>query len=136
MNRDPRSAPKTLNARQQIGKLGEATARRELQRRGYEILESNFRTRQGEVDIVARHRKQYVFVEVKARRGRWFGMPEEAVDARKREHLIRAAQQYLRQIGKPDADWRIDVLAVEYDARGPQRVELIESAVEAGSESG
>jgi len=136
VSRDSRSAPRPLNARQRTGKRGEATARRELQRRGYEILESNFRTRQGEIDIVARHRQQYVFVEVKARRGRRFGMPEEAVDATKREHLIRAAQRYLQQIGEPDADWRIDVLAVEYDARGPQRVELIESAIEAGSGSG
>jgi len=111
-------------------RAGETAARLHLQKLGYRVLATNFRTREGEVDIVARHADTFVFVEVKTRRGRTYGLPEEAITPTKTAHLIAAARAYLEQVGEPDADWRIDVIAVELDARGrPTRVELHTGAV-------
>jgi putative endonuclease len=66
-------------ARQSTGRLGEDLACRELARRGYAVLARRYRTRHGEIDIVARHAGTIVFVEVKARHGGKFGDPADAV---------------------------------------------------------
>jgi len=71
-----------------------------------------------------------VFVEVKARRGRAYGLPEEAITPAKSAHLIAAAQAYLERENASGADWRIDVVAVEFGLGGrPTRVELHKGAV-------
>lgn len=79
---------------------------------GYEILSSNFRTRQGEVDLIAREDGQFVFVEVKTRLGRSYGIGEEAITQTKQARIVKAAQAWLAQHGQADADWRIDVVIV------------------------
>ena len=113
-----------------LGKAGEAAARRKLESLGYEILESNFRVREGEVDLVARDGGEYVFVEVKARRGRAYGIPEESVTAVKQERLATVARSYLERLGEPDAEWRIDVVAIEHDSRGRiARLEVLRNVV-------
>lgn len=115
---------------QSLGKAGEAAALRELKARGYEILESNYRVREGEVDLVARDGDEYVFVEVKARRGRAYGIPEEAVTGVKQARLATVARSYLEQLGEPDAEWRIDVVAIEQDGRGRiTRLEVLRNVV-------
>ena len=95
------------------GGFGEAWALRLLQQDGYEILERNWRYGRLEVDIVARDSNTYVFVEVKLRRDDSFGAPEEAVTPAKLSRLAEAAQRYLEALGKSDADWRIDVVALK-----------------------
>lgn len=105
--------------RQQVGRWGEAVASRYLEKRGYQILARNARTPYGEIDLVARQKDGcLVFVEVKTRTNVVFGLPEEAVDARKLKHMVAAAEAYwlafLEQhpeIG--DQSWRIDVIAVQ-----------------------
>jgi putative endonuclease len=120
----------TLNLPAGAGRAGEAAGVSYLRRNGYEVLRTNYRVREGEIDIVARHRGQTVFVEVKTRRSSSFGSPEESLTATKRQRLIAAAQSYLAENGGEQSDWRIDLLAVELDRAGrPLRVELIESAV-------
>ena len=122
----PIAAPRNAGT----ARAGETAARLHLRKLGYRILATNFRTREGEIDIVARDRDAFVFVEVKTRRGRAFGLPEEAITPAKSAHLIAAAQAYLEQVDKPHADWRIDVVAVELGPRGrPTRVELHKGAV-------
>ena len=79
-----------------LGRAGEAVARRALERLGYEILETNFRTRDGEIDLVAREAGQYVFVEVKTRRDRSYGPPEESITEIKQTRLVSVAQAFLR----------------------------------------
>lgn len=101
-----------MSANQRLGKAGEAAARRELVRLGYEILSSNFRTRQGEVDLIAREDGQFVFVEVKTRLGRSYGIGEEAITPTKQARIINAAQAWLQNQGQASADWRIDVVVV------------------------
>ncbi len=104
--------PRESGANQRIGKAGEAAARRELSRMGYEILSSNFRTREGEVDLIAREGGQFVFVEVKTRLGRSYGIGEEAITPTKQARLVKAAQTWLQEKGHAGAEWRIDVVII------------------------
>ncbi|HET7087908.1 MAG TPA: YraN family protein [Anaerolineae bacterium] len=116
--------------RKALGKLGESLAARELERRGYRIVERNWRCPAGEMDLVAEQRGVLVFVEVRTRRGRERGTPEESLTPRKQAKLIEVAQAYLEG-GTADRDWRIDVVAVELSSRGELlRVDVIENAIE------
>ena len=76
---------------QQIGKWGEQAAAEYLQKLGYEILDKNARTPFGEIDLVARLEAVTIFVEVKARTTRSFGLPEEAITPRKLSHMLACA---------------------------------------------
>jgi putative endonuclease len=116
--------------RQGLGKRGEALAAAELIRRGYAIRARNWRCREGEVDIVAEHRGWWVFVEVRTRRGRALGSPEDSITPAKQARLIRVAQRYLAENEIGEVDWRIDVVAVELTRRGAlARVDVYENAV-------
>ena len=96
---------------QEIGKWGEQAAAEYLQHKGYEILDKNARTPFGEIDLVARLEVATVFVEVKARTTRSFGLPEEAVTPRKMTHMLACAEHYAAE---HEIDtWQLDVLAVE-----------------------
>ena len=120
----------SLNLPPGAGRAGEAAAESHLRQIGFEILARNYRTREGEVDIVARDGDTCVFVEVKARRQSAYGLPEESITATKAGHLIAAAQAYLGEHGGLHDDWRIDLVAVELDRAGRvERVELIRDAV-------
>lgn len=120
----------TLNLPAGVGKAGEAAAAAYLRRRGYNIERTNYRVREGEIDIIARHRDALVFVEVKTRRNSSFGAAEESISAAKRQRLIAAAQSYLAETGAEQSDWRIDLLTVRLDRSGrPLRTELIENAI-------
>jgi putative endonuclease len=101
-----------------IGKSGEDYACRELERRGYEILARRFRTRLGEIDIVAREDDTLVFVEVKARRGLPGDPPQAAVDARKRARISRLALGYLSARRLGERSCRFDVIGVSLDDGG------------------
>ena len=114
----------------QLGKWGEDVARRHLEEQGYSILETNYRCPYGEVDIVAREGDAVVFVEVKTRRDRTFGQPEESVTAAKQGKLIEVAQAYLQENPGLPEDWRIDVVAIlASDPHSPPHIDLIKNAV-------
>ncbi len=116
-------------AEPQIG--GEGLAARYLEEYEYTILERNFRTRQGEIDIVAQKDNCLVFVEVRTRSSSTYGPPEESITQLKKEHLIATAEEYLQARGQEETEWRIDVLAIEVDPRGKvMRMELVENAVQ------
>jgi putative endonuclease len=113
-----------------IGNRGEEAAAAHLAQLGYEILARNIRTPYGELDLIARREGATVFVEVKTRRSRTHGLPEEAVTLRKRNHLLASAQYYVQQRALSDSPWRIDVAAVEFDSSGVlKRLEIFENAV-------
>jgi putative endonuclease len=113
-----------------LGKIGEDAAAEHLGGKGYAILGRNVRTPSGELDLVASAGEFLVFVEVKARRGRSHGLPEEAITARKKKHLLESAQHYLQATGRTDQPWRIDVVAIEYGRSGAlERIEVFENAV-------
>lgn len=100
-----------------LGAWGEDFAARELGRRGLQVLERNVRTREGEIDLVAREGPFLVLVEVKTRRGVQFGMPEEAITPEKKARLIALGEAYVAEVGW-QGPWRIDVVGVQVDARG------------------
>ncbi|MFO7658761.1 MAG: YraN family protein [Bacteroidales bacterium] len=95
----------------QKGRLGEEIARQFLENLGYKILETNWRFEHKEIDIIALKDKEIVFVEVKTRKNTRFGEPEEAVDERKQQHLIEAADAYLSG-NNLDYEARFDVISV------------------------
>jgi putative endonuclease len=95
------------------GRAGEDAAVRFLRRRGYRILERNYRCPAGEIDVVAEQDGVLCFIEVKSRSTLAFGTPAEAVDRRKQRHLARAAAHYL-MVHVPDGQvaCRFDVVSV------------------------
>ena len=117
-------------ARQGLGRAGEQMARRALESRGLVIVQANYRCASGEMDLIARAADEWVFVEVKTRRGNRFGSPEEAITARKQAKLVKVAETYLLDHAIRDANWRIDVVAIEMDRRGSLvRLDVIDHAV-------
>ncbi len=107
-----------------LGKWGEDTAARFLKDKGYLILETNYRCRWGEIDIVAVDEGQIVFVEVRTRKGNAFGTPEESITHAKRRRMVVTAQTYLRERGQEGLDWRVDLVAIRLGSR--QRLESVE----------
>ena len=95
------------------GKWGENIAVKLLEARGYFVLQRNYRTPYGEMDIVTRFGEILVFVEVKTRTNRAFGFPEDAITAKKKAHLEATAQAYLQDHPEFNGEWRIDVIAIE-----------------------
>lgn len=119
-----------------IGRRGEALACRHLLSLGYSVLDTNWRSPEGEIDVVARDGDTIVFVEVKARTSRRFGLPEEAITRRKRSRLLRAGLAYLEDHGLGDSPWRIDVVALELAPDGtPLRAEHYPDAVDGEREA-
>ena len=112
------------------GRAGEVLARDFLERQGYEIIEGNYRTRFGEIDIVARENDIWIFVEVKTRRGVSFGLPEEAVTFRKQNKIVHAALEYLREKHLSNVSWRIDVISIIMPYDHEPKIKLIKNAVE------
>lgn len=114
--------PRTCDPRRGRGQAGEALARRHLQGHGYEILETNFRTRYGEIDIIARRGELVAFIEVKARRSRRCGEPFEAVGPRKQNQIRRLALMWVaaRQSDSSlrQCSFRFDVIAIMLDGEG------------------
>lgn len=114
--------------RKKFGDWGEEYAQRFLEGKGYSIIEAKYRGQYGEIDLVAQEGDFLVFVEVKSRRSRAFGVPEESVTAAKQQKLVQSAQEYVQAKGLEGKEWRIDVVGIE--AWGPRpRVRLIRNAV-------
>lgn len=113
--------------RRAVGLEGERIASAFLEKRGYEILERNYRCRRGEVDLVARDGGVVVFVEVKARTSDRYGDPELAVDLRKQRKISVAALDYLVRNDLMDADARFDVVVIKWEGKAPT-LSLIQNA--------
>ena len=119
-----------MQDRRSLALEGERLAAEHLARAGYRIVARNVRAGGVEIDVVAARGRLVVFVEVKARRGRGFGAPEEAVDPRKCARLVRGARAWLREHA-PRARARFDVIAVEPDQDGVLRVRHLPDAFDA-----
>jgi len=116
-----------MDRRQALGIRGEDIACEELKRRGYDILDRRFRTRCGELDIVARDHGVLVFVEVRARSGCRFGSPFESVTSQKRRRICAMAETYLFVKQLAGAACRFDVVSV-IEEQGVCKVELLKGA--------
>jgi len=118
-----------LNKQQQYGQTGETVAARFLKKQRYKILETNYRTRQGEIDIIARDGDSIVFVEVKARMSDHFGNPKGAVTLQKQRKISMTALQYLKATHQSDAKARFDVVSIS-SRTDPPAIEIIKNAFE------
>jgi putative endonuclease len=116
-----------LNRQQQFGKQSERLAAEFLKRTGYRILETNYRSKLGEIDIIAREKGTIVFVEVKARNTSRFGSPKFAVTPAKQRKISMAALDYLKRSGQTDASARFDVVAID-TASGKIDIEVVKNA--------
>lgn len=103
-----------MAAKDDLGRAGEERAERHLRSCGYRILDRNWRTHSGEIDIVAARGGDLVVVEVKTRRGEWFGHPFAAVHARKRDRLWRLGAAWA--VAHPEAArgrrLRLDIIGI------------------------
>ena len=116
--------------RRDIGKLGEKIATGFLRKKGYRIRETNFRCREGEIDIVAQQKDCLVFIEVRTKSNLDFGTPEESITQSKKERLVSSALSYISSHENLPPLQRIDVVAIEIDEAGKaKRIELIENAL-------
>jgi putative endonuclease len=112
-----------------VGQRWEALAEKKLEAAGYKILDRNFRTYFGEIDLVAEENGVLCFVEVKGRKGPRFGAPAEAVTFEKRRRIARAARTYVvrRRVGQRPC--RFDVVSIVESPEG-DRIEIFRNAFE------
>ncbi len=115
--------------RKQFGKQGEELAVTFLRKKGYKVIERNFRTRTGEIDIIAKHRDRIVFVEVKTRRSGRYGNPKFAVTAQKKRKISMVALEYLKKHHTIQTPARFDVVAIQ-SSKDAETVEIIPNAFE------
>ena len=116
-------------ARFELGRSGEAAAAKLLKKNGYKILNKNYRTKLGEIDIIAKDRDTVCFIEVKTRSNDSFGLPQESVSRLKQRQIAKAALSFLKEKNLFDKKARFDVVSVIYEGDRP-RIELIKNAFE------
>lgn len=95
-----------------VGSVGEKIAAQYLSKKGYKILEKNFKCKIGEIDLIALYKNQIVFVEVKTRTSVNFGLPSEAVDFHKQQKIVKIAQVYIASSNFKQYQPRFDVIEV------------------------
>lgn len=115
------------NSTFESGRAGEEVASRILQKKGYKIINRNFHSKLGEIDLIAIDGKTLVFVEVKTRWNEKFGLPEEAVTPRKLRSITKAAEYYKLTHPNTPALMRIDVMALEVRGRQVIKSELFKN---------
>ena len=115
--------------RNSLGLPGEDLAASFLEQKGFTIVCRNYRCRSGEIDIIARKKKLLCFIEVKTRRTRRFGLPQEAVTPAKQYKIGRVAQDFLQRHKLENWPARFDVIAVDFSSGGGI-INFIENAFE------
>jgi putative endonuclease len=125
-----RTVFRSTPARDTLGERGENMAAKFLRSQGYKILERNYKTSVGEIDIIARDGKTLVFVEVKTRLYD-DPTPEEQVNQVKQHQNTKAAHMYLRRFGQPQPPARFDVVAVVWPSGQPPMIRHTTDAFEA-----
>lgn len=101
-----------VNLQQILGRKGETAAGKFLKKKGYRVLEQNYRCSHGEIDLIAQDGDTLVFVEVKTRTSKLFGSPASAVNYRKQQQISKAAFHYLSEKHLIDTDARFDVISI------------------------
>ncbi len=112
-----------------LGKRGEEAAVDFLKENGYRILVRNYKTKLGEIDIIATDKDTYCFIEVKTRNSDSFGLPQEAVSFSKQRQISKAALQFLKEKNLFGQKARFDVISLLYCEDAP-KIELIKDAFE------
>lgn len=123
-----------MNNRKEIGRWGEEIAAAYLNRNGYLIVDRNFYTPEGEIDIIALQDEEeeriLIFVEVKTRTSEKYGYPEEAFTRKKWDHMLKAIDRFLQDQPDYGDAWQIDVIAIQRLSEGdPPEIEHFENVV-------
>jgi len=118
-----------LNRRQIFGRESESNAVKHLKKQGYKILEQNYRTKLGEIDIIAKDKKTLVFVEVKARSSDRYGNPKWAITPKKKRQMSKVALYYLKITKQTNVKARFDVVTIRSLDSKPQ-IDVIKNAFE------
>lgn len=108
------------DSRREFGDRGEILAGEYLSSKGIEIVARQYKNFFGEIDLICRDGSEIVFVEVKSRNDKTFGYPEDSVTQGKIMHIIRVGEMYLQEMKLADVQWRIDVVAIEFDNAPPK----------------
>lgn len=111
--------------RKSLGIKGESLSKIFLEKKGYKILAQNFRTRYGEIDLIAEENGDLVFIEVKLRQSHDYGKPYESVNRKKQQHIVKSALQYVKSKNLFCKNLRFDVISI---GPGSGAIELIRSA--------
>lgn len=98
----------------EFGKIGEEIATKYLKQNNYEIIERNFRCKQGEIDIIAKENEEIIFIEVKTRSSIMYGRPSEAVNETKQKHIKKAAKYYVYLNKLENCYIRLDVIEIYF----------------------
>lgn len=115
------------------GKKGEKIAISYLRKQGYKIIETNYKTRLGEIDIIADDKDCISFVEVRSKNSLSFGLPEETIIRKKQEQVSKLALAYIKRYNLEDRSARFDVVSIQdIDSPEPQ-IKLIKNAFELDS---
>ena len=101
-----------IHIKRDFGNTGENLATEYLEKQGYTILERNFYCKQGEIDIIAKDKNEIVFIEVKSRSNKLFGIPSEAVTKQKIKHLFRTDRYFLYKNKMINEYIRFDVVEI------------------------
>jgi len=117
----------------EIGIKGENIAKDFLIKKGYEILETNWRSGKAEIDLIARKEEVLIFIEVKTRTNTSFGQPEDFVDSKKVKFLTSAAGDYMRKI-KHEWEVRFDIISVIIEDKNEPFIKHLEDAFFIGLE--
>lgn len=115
-------------ARKSSGRRGEGLAQSFLKKYGYKIIEKNYKTKAGEIDIIGKDRDCTCFVEVRSSNSLNFGLPEYTIDGRKQNQIAKAALMYIKRNGLEDKDCRFDVVCIEAVDSPSPKPKLIKNA--------
>lgn len=119
-----------LNQSQVLGKIGEIKALHFLIKNKYKILEKNYKTKMGEIDIIAKKKKIYYFIEVKTRQTKEYGEPQEAVNFYKKRHIKNTAEIYLKKNNLFDkVNYFFEIIEIILDKESKiEKINLIKNA--------
>jgi len=115
--------------RQLLGQAGENQAITFLKKNGYHILEKNYRSKLGEIDVIAKDSETIAFIEVKTRRSTYYGHPKEAITLDKQKKISMTALEYLKKHKLIHSKARFDVITISYISQKPD-IQLIKNAFE------
>lgn len=114
----------------ETGKKGESLAQSFLKRSGYKIIEKNYKTRFGEIDIIGKDRGYVSFIEVRSVNTERFGLPEETIDRKKQLQVTKVALSYIKKYQLEDTPCRFDVVCIEDVNNSSPKIKLIKNAFE------
>jgi len=124
--------PVTANSNIQLGTAGEAAAARYLETCGFKIIETDFRTKQAQIDIIAQDQQTICFIEVKTRRSLRKGLPRESVTLKKQKKIVQGALFYIKNRKLGDSGIRFDVVEVFSTNNSGFEFNLIKNAFQPG----